>query len=184
MRRILDGLYQASGVMAAIFLAAIALIVLMQVGANGIDALARWLIGRPIGLLVPSYADFAGYFLATASFLALAHTLKKQAHIRVCLVVERLGPRWRRGAELWASGFGAAITAYFSWYMAGLVHQSWRFADLSPGLVPVPLWIPQAAMTTGLIILTIGLADVFVTVIRGGNPYDAPGTADMAAEER
>lgn len=184
MRRILDGLYHVSGVMAAIFLAAIALIVLMQVGANGIDALSRRLTGEPIGLLVPSYADFAGYFLATSSFLALAHTLKKDAHIRVTVLIVRLGPRGRRGAELWASGFGAFVTGYFSGYMAALVHQSWRFADLSPGLVPVPLWIPQAAMTTGLIILTICLLDVFVTVIRGGDPYHPPKAGDAAAEKR
>lgn len=169
--------------MAALFLAAIALVVLMQVGANVIDALSRWLTGEPIGLLIPSYADFAGYFLAASSFLALAYTLKKDAHIRIALVVERLGPRGRRGAEIGATGFGAVVTGYFSWYMAALVHQSWRFTDLSPGLVPVPLWIPQAAMTVGLIILTICLVDIFFTLIRGGDPYCTPA-ADAAAEER
>jgi TRAP-type C4-dicarboxylate transport system permease small subunit len=184
MRRALERLYCASGGMAAFFLAAIAVIVLLQVGANVIDALARWITGVPVGLLVPSYADLAGYFLATSSFLALAHTLKKDAHIRVALVIQRLGPRWRRGAEAWASGFGAVLAGYFSWYMADLVRQSWLFGDVSPGIVPVPLWIPQAAMTAGLIVLTIALVDVLVTVLTGPDPSRAPGATDAAAEER
>ena len=139
MRRALDRLYHASGGVAAFFLAAIAAVVLMQVGANVIDALSRLLTGGPLGLLVPSYADFAGYFLAASSFLALAGTLRKETHIRVFLVVQRLGPRWRRRAEGGASGLGAGLTGYFSWYMAALVLQSWRFGDVSPGIVPVPL---------------------------------------------
>jgi TRAP-type C4-dicarboxylate transport system permease small subunit len=183
-RRALDALYHASGGVAAFFLAAIAVIVLMQVGANVIDALSRWMTGRPIGLLVPSYADFAGYFLATSSFLALAHTLRKDAHIRVALVVQRLGPRRRQGAELWASGFAASLTGYFSWYMMGLVRQSWRFGDVSPGIVPVPLWIPQAAMAAGLVILTIALVDVFVTLMTARDAETAPVAADAAPEER
>ena len=184
MRRALDGLYRASGGLAAFFLAAIAVVVLLQVGANVINALSHWMIGVPIGLLVPSYADFAGYFLATSSFLALAHTLKKNAHIRVALLVQRLRPRWRRRAEWWSSGFGAFLTAYFSWYMADLVLQSWRFGDVSPGIVSVPLWIPQSAMAVGLIVLTIALVDMFVTVVTGGNSCCAPSATDAAAEER
>lgn len=183
VRRALDGLYHVSGGLAASFLAAIALVVLLQVGANVIDALSRRMTGVPIGLLVPSYADFAGYFLATSSFLALAHTLKEDAHIRVALVVQRLAPRWRRTAELWSSGFAAILTMYFSWYLIDLVRQSWQFADVSPGIVAVPLWIPQAAMAAGLVVLTIALVDRFVTIMIGCDPCRVPVAIDAASEE-
>ncbi|MEL6425014.1 MAG: TRAP transporter small permease, partial [Pseudomonadota bacterium] len=83
MRQALDRLYDASGVAAAAFLALIALTVLVQVGFNIIDSLSTLIIGEAVGLVLPSYAEFTGYFLASSSFLAAAHTLRRGAHIRV-----------------------------------------------------------------------------------------------------
>ena len=68
MRRVLDSLYRLSGTVAAVFLLAICGTVLLQVGANMIDSAAALLIGKPIGLAVPSYSGFTGYLLVTASF--------------------------------------------------------------------------------------------------------------------
>ena len=94
LRRALDALYRLSGALAALFLVAICAIVLLQVGANCIDKIAEWTTGAPIGLVVPSYAEFAGFFLAASSFLALAWTLRHGGHIRVSLFVR---PRWPAG---------------------------------------------------------------------------------------
>ena len=170
MRRALDLVYRASGALAAAFLAAICIIVLAQVVANVIDAAAGWLTGSPIGLLIPSYAEFAGFFLAASSFLALAYALRAGAHIRVNLLIRHLGPGGRRGAELWCTGAGAAMAGYFAWYTILLTAESLRYNDLSPGMIPVPLWIPQTAMAIGLIVLTIALVDSFVEVLTGRTP--------------
>ena len=76
MRRLLDLIYRASGAVAALFLVAICVVVLLQVGANLIDALIKLFGGEPLGLVIPSYAEFAGFFLAGSSFFALAYTLR------------------------------------------------------------------------------------------------------------
>ena len=178
MRKFLDGLYRASGACAAFFLLAIGAIVLAQVGANLIDALADALTGTPIGLVIPSYAEFAGFFLAAASFLALAYTLRAGGHIRVTLVIQHLGPRARRAVELWCSASGAGLAGYFAWYSVALVFESIEFGDVSTGIVPVALWLPQSAMALGLIVLTIAMIDGFVDVVRG----DAPALSAAADE--
>ncbi len=54
MRPFLDLIYRGSCSLAALFLAAICGIVLLQVGANLIDKLVGWFGGVPPGLLVPS----------------------------------------------------------------------------------------------------------------------------------
>jgi len=181
MRALLDRLYRASGAVAAFFLVAICVVVLLQVGANLVDALIKAFGGEPIGLVIPSYAEFAGFFLAASSFLALAYTLRAGAHIRVELVLQRFGPGARRLAETWCVAVSAAISAYFTWYTVGLVLESIEFGDLSPGIVPVPLWIPQAAMAIGLAVLAIALLDELVSLLRGGAPRymqaDAPSAA-------
>ena len=182
MRALLDGLYRLSGALAAFFLVAIAVVVLLQVGANLIDALIKAFGGEPIGLVIPSYAEFAGFFLAASSFLALAYTLRAGGHIRVELLLQRLGSGARRVAEVWCVAAGAAIAAYFTWYASGLVLESIQYGDVSPGIVPVPLWIPQSAMALGLAVLAIALLDELVHVLRGGAPSYAEAAPSSPAE--
>ncbi|MEL7172133.1 MAG: TRAP transporter small permease [Pseudomonadota bacterium] len=167
MRQALDRLYDASGVAAAAFLALIALTVLVQVGFNIIDSLSTLIIGEAVGLVLPSYAEFTGYFLASSSFLAAAHTLRRGAHIRVGLILQRLGPKARQVAEVWATGVGAILAIYFTWWMWLLVEESLRFNDVSPGLIPVPIWIPQAGMALGLTIFAIALIDACAAAVKG-----------------
>lgn len=173
MRRALDALYAASGVLGAVFLALIALTVLVQVGFNIVDRLAALVTGRPIGLVLPSYAEFTGYFLAASTFFAAAHTLARGAHIRVTLVLLRLPAGARRVAEVWCAGIGLVFAAYFTWASIGLVRDSLTYGDVSPGMVAVPLWLVQAPLALGLAALTIALADRLVGALLGHVAEDA-----------
>jgi hypothetical protein len=56
-----------------------------------------------------------------------------------------------------------------------MVRESIAFNDLSPGIVPVPIWIPQLTMALGLIVFSIAMIDELVTVIRGRTPAYAKG---------
>lgn len=173
MRRALDLLYALSGGLGALFLALILVTVLAQVALNMADGVSEALTGQAMGLLIPSYADFAGYFLAAGTFFALAYTFNAGGHIRVTLVLQRLPARLRQGAEIFCSGLAALTAGYFAWYAASLTHESWRFGDLSPGLVAIPTWIPQAAMTAGLAMLAIAGLDAFGQAAGGAMPaYD------------
>lgn len=170
MRKILDHLYRGSGIAAAVFLAAICLVVILQVGANVVDVVAGWIFGHSFGLMVPSYAEFAGFFLAAASFLALAYTLRCGAHIRVSMVIQNLTAGQRQVIEVWCTAIGVLLSGYFSIYTIGLIVESYEFGDLSPGMVPIPLWIPQVPMAVGLVVLTIALIDELVEAVAGREP--------------
>ena len=60
---------------------------------------ARWrwccsaIVGRLLGFNVPGTDAYAGYCMAAAGFLALAHTLKRGEHIRVTLLLEHCAAR-------------------------------------------------------------------------------------------
>lgn len=178
LRRALDKLYDISGVLGAVFIAAIAAVVLVQVFCNIANKTALAMLGASLGWSVPDYAELAGYFLAAATFFAAAHTLKAGAHIRVSLVLQRLGPRARWIAELLASGLGALMIGFFTYWSGVLVWESWFYGDLSPGLLATPLWFPQSPIVIGLVVLTIALCDVFVTALLTG----AVDTSDMSTE--
>lgn len=170
VRRTLDRLYSISGWFAACFIGLICLLVVVQVVLNLIDRISTVATGTAVGLTIPSYADFTGFFLAAASFLALAHTLREGGHIRVTLVLSHLPSGIRKIFELWCIGLATFISVYFVWYTARLTWESYSYNDLSAGMIAVPLWIPQLGMLLGLVVLAIALVDELVAVLDGGSP--------------
>ena len=155
IRKALNTLYIGSGAIAALLIAAICLLVCTQVVFNLVTKFA----GRMVNLTIPSYGDFAGYFLAASSFLALAYTLTQGGHIRVNLVLNRLPSRMQFLAEIFSVSICTAVSFYATFYVAKLCIDSYEFGDLSPGIVAVPLWIPQSIVLVGLGILTVALTD-------------------------
>ncbi len=183
MRKKLDWMYAASEVLAALFIVGICLIVLVQVVFNIIDKVVVALGSEAIGLVLPSYAELTGNFLAAATFFALAGALNHGAHIRVTLVIRNLSPAWHKVIEGWCCALALAITGYFAFWSLNLVYESWKFDDLSPGILPIPVWIPQLPMPLGLICLTIALADSLYQVLRGSEPqYVKNMTSEVAPE--
>jgi TRAP-type C4-dicarboxylate transport system permease small subunit len=184
MRNFLDNLYRLSGGLAAGFIVLICLAVMLQVIATIIDKAVGWVSGTPIGLIIPSYAEFTGFFLAAATFFGLAYTLRADAHVRVSLVVSHLNARYRRWFEIWCLGSGAALAAYAGYYTFNLVYESYIFNDLAVGMVPLPIWIPQLSMALGMLVLLIALLDDLVTVLRGfPASYETVENAEASAAE-
>lgn len=156
LRRTLDTMYLACAVLAAILLAGIGALILAQI------------VGRFFGVVVPSANEISGFFLATSTFLGLAYSFRAGSHIRVTLLVSQLPERLRRAAAIAVVSVAAALSGYFAWYTYRLTAESWRYGDLSDGLVGVPLWIPQASMCLGLVMLAVAALDELVLLLRGG----------------
>ncbi len=170
MRAALDKLYAAALWLSAGCLVAIALLIGAQLGGRLIDGALRLVGFEPIGIVILSLAEFSGSLLAAASFLALAGTLKSGTHIRITMLLQSLPPRARHGLELWAFGASALLSAYVAWQLVNFAFVSFRFDEVSPGVIRFPLAVPQAAMAAGAIILTIALIDEFLIVLRKRAP--------------
>ena len=168
MRRFLDALYDGAAWLAALFMVALLVAVLLSIG------------GREFNFHVRGTDAYAGYFMAAAGFLALAHTLKRGEHIRVTLLLSALPPRLRRGMELWALACSAALAGVLAFYAARLAWQSRAFNDISTGNDATPLWLPQIGMAVGTLILFIAFVDEFVLECKGRR---ATGGVEIARNE-
>jgi TRAP-type C4-dicarboxylate transport system permease small subunit len=167
LRRFLDGLYNTSGAVAAGLTAMICILVTAQVVLNIITKIG----GASVAMTIPSYADFAGYFLAASSFLALAYTFTRGGHIRVTLVLGAMtSPKLRLTAEIAALVICSATSVFATYYMTLLLEESYRFGDKSTGIVSISTWIPQTSVVVGLAIFSVALIDVLVQVIRNRAP--------------
>lgn len=164
-RRALDLLYDAAGALAALFMVGTLAMVLAGIGS------------RLTGVFVAGTDSYAGYCMAAAGFLALAHTFRHGEHIRVTLLIERAGARVRRGLELWSLGAGSVLAAAFAYFSVRLAYQSWDFHDVSTGNDATPLWIPQLAMAAGAVVLAIALVDALVQEWQGRRAHGSPTAA-------
>jgi TRAP-type C4-dicarboxylate transport system permease small subunit len=165
VRRLLNALYDGAAALAAVFMVGLLVMVLLSI------------LGRQLHFHVPGTDAYAGYMMAAAGFLALAHTLKRGEHIRVTLLLARLKGRARRGMELWALFAATLLAALSAFYSARLVWQSRQFNDISTGNDATPLWIPQLAMAVGTLILLIAFIDELVLEWRGRRSHAVPDEA-------
>lgn len=155
MRKFLDALYDGAAALAALFMVLLLVMVLLSV------------VGRELGFYVRGTDSYAGYFMAAAGFLALAHTLKKGEHIRVTLLINAVTGRYKKAIEIWALVAAVALTALFAYYSVKLSVNSFQFNDISTGNDATPLWIPQIAMAVGTVILLIAFIDELVLELSG-----------------
>ncbi len=169
MRTLLDSLYRLCGALAAVGM--IATLVMVATG----------IVARPLGIYLRGTDDYAGYAMAACGFLALAYTFKHGEHIRVSLVLERVGPRLRAALEWFSLAAGTAVAAMLAWYAVRLAWQSHEFDEISQGVDATPLWIPQLSMAFGAVMLLVALADDFVLTTLGHKPRRLAGASDEAA---
>jgi TRAP-type C4-dicarboxylate transport system permease small subunit len=165
MRRILNLLYDGAAWLAALAMIGVLLMVLLSI------------VSRQVGLHVAGTDAYAGYSMAAAGFLALAHTLKHNEHIRVTLLVSHLKGRAHHRLEMWALSAAVLLAALFAFYSVRLAWQSHVLNDISTGNDATRLWIPQLAMAFGTVVLLIAFIDEWLLELwhrRGaGEPEEA-----------
>jgi len=165
LRRSLDILYDAAGYLAAFFMVGVLLMVLASV------------LGRLLNFQLRGSDAYAGYCMAAASFLALAHTLKRGEHIRVTLLLERFGGNVARVLDLWCHVAGTFFCGVLAIYSVRLSWQSWQFNDVSQGNDATPLWIPQIGMAAGAVVLLVAMVDDLARLIRH-RPVPVTGSSE------
>ena len=166
MRATLNAVYRGSGVLAGFFLVAIGVMSLIQV------------VGRQLGFAAHSYDEFAGYCMAASSFLGLAWTLRCNEQIRMTIIVSMFKGGLRRALEILCLALAIFMVGYFAWASIAMVWTSYSLNDVSQGLVPITLWIPQSGMALGLVILLLAFVDDLLVVLTGGTPsYQAAQAA-------
>jgi TRAP-type C4-dicarboxylate transport system permease small subunit len=165
VRRFLDRLYAAAAVLAAVCLASIAAVMLLQAGL------------REVGVLLRGADDIVSWLCAASAFLALAHTFRKGELVRVSLLLVRLAPGPRRHAETACLAGALLVVGYATWAICKFVYESWQFNELAQGLLQIPIWIPQMSLVAGSTIFLVAVVDELVAHLQGRK------TAYQAAED-
>lgn len=169
MRAALELLYKISGLAAGFFLVAIGVLTAAQV------------LGRLAGMPAYSFDDFAGFSMCASSFLGLAYTLRANEHIRMTLLLHHTRGGLRRTLELACLAVATFLVVLFAWFTCDMTLTSYELNDVSQGLVPVPLWIPQSGMALGLVVLAVAFVDDLVAMLRGRRTSYEAAAAEHAS---
>jgi TRAP-type C4-dicarboxylate transport system permease small subunit len=155
MRYLLDKLYDSAAALAALCMVGTLVMVLLG------------MVDRYVTINFRGTDMYAGYFMAGAGFLALAHTLKRGEHIRVTLLLNAFGTAPQKWLERFSLFVAVLLSGLLAFYSLKLVVQSFQFNDVSTGNDATPLWIPQIGMAVGTVVLLIAFVDELVMELRG-----------------
>lgn len=167
MRRTLDALYAAGLWAACLAMAAIAALVLAQVGGRVLDRALAAAGAAPVGFAVPSLAEIGGFLFVASAFLALPATLRAGVHVRVTLLTGAVRGQAGRALTGLVLAVAAGLAGFAAWNAGAQAWDSLAFGSVSYGVVAVPLWIPQGAMTLGLALLLVAVLDELWTLAHG-----------------
>lgn len=156
MRYFLDTLYRFAGGLGALCLIAILFIIVAQM-------VCRW-----FGVSFPGSTAYAGYFMASASFLAFAYALNSGTHIRVSLLLNFLNKRNAKLwfiVEVWCFAIATVVAFYIAYFALLHAYGSWYWNDISQERDELPLWIVQVPMVIGSFLLAIAFFDNLISLI-------------------
>ena len=169
--RLCNVIYRATGWLAVVFFASILILVLANV------------LGRQIGVAFRSADEFAGYCMSASAFLGLAATFRARMHVRVTLLSDMVRPPWKNRLETACLAAAVGLLLYLSWHVCFMTYESWDFEEKTPGIIPLPLWLPQSGMALGLLAFTLAFVEALWHCLRGvpDRAYDA-AEAEVKAE--
>lgn len=103
--------------------------------------------------------ELVGYSVAAMTFLALGYCFEQGVLIRMGLVLAPLGrfPAARRGLEILLTSAAIVTILVVARYFLLSVMRNWSRGYVSETPAQIPLWIPEALLVAGLVILLFHL---------------------------
>jgi len=110
-----------------------------------VDVILRYIFSHPI----PGGAESTELFLDYIVFLGLAYALLMGGHVRVTMILDRLKPRMRLGAESLDCIIGMACFGLLSYVSYLHFWESFIVREFMMAPVKLPYWVGKLAMSIG-----------------------------------
>ncbi len=144
MRKLLDALPAASGVIGASGVFLMLLVVIVTV-------VARYVFRNPI----INMDEYATVMLIVISMIGLSYTHKQKGHINVDVITSKLPRKVALWVESIMSLFAIGILVIFLIVFSKMINRAFEAGSKSSSTSAIPLWTVQAVMFVGLVLLII-----------------------------
>jgi len=130
---------------------------LMMVG-NVVDVLLREAANKP----VPGIIELSELAIVMITFLGLAYTQLKRAHVSVELLILHLPDRPQTVLKMVGLLLALVFFAFLTYASVGIAHKSILIQEVRYGIIPFPIWPAKLVMPIGLSLLCLQLGvDLF-----------------------
>jgi TRAP-type C4-dicarboxylate transport system permease small subunit len=179
LRPLLDGidaLSRLDGWLGVLCLLSLTALMIAEVLVRALSNVFPWVPAD-----IPVAWEYSSYLMAACFTFGAAMTLRAGGHIRVTLVLARVTARTRRAMETVLAVLGTFFCGFLAWAMA---YFTWRSFDAGQTSVSsgTLVWIPQAFVTFGVVLLTIQFAARFLQAAFGLPLEDLSMRAGSVAE--
>lgn len=143
-----------------------AMLVLIVFGVVSYSVFMRYVMGTPV-----TFSDELNGFVVVAMVaLGAGEVLLRNEHFGVDLLTERAGPYVQWLVDIWGM-IGVILVSSAILYSAVLMVQfSYDFGIYSDGYLSVQMWIPQAFLLIGMVILIFAALARTITLITVRRP--------------
>jgi TRAP-type C4-dicarboxylate transport system permease small subunit len=148
----IDWLGRLGGWLAAFCLALLTMLILSEIGLR---LLSDFVPRLPAGLRIAW--EYSAYLMGTSFMGGAAMTLRAGGHIRVSVLLAQLPPRALRVLEIAVSLLGTGLTGFLAYAMVDFTRGAYERGQTATSS-DTPLWIPEAAMTFGAVLLALQMA--------------------------
>ncbi|PWC82588.1 TRAP transporter [Azospirillum sp. TSH100] len=127
------------------------LLIAIVLALTTVGVVARYVLGHPL----EGVDEACGYLVVAMVMAGAAEALRTGHHIRIDLIMGFIGPRGRRWLDAWSNLavlVFAVLLVRTGWHSAAF---SYDFDAFSSGQLELPLWIPQATLPIGAVLLGV-----------------------------
>lgn len=173
---IADGLSLAAAFLAAACIVALTGLILTEIS---FAFLARFIAGVPSSIGIGW--EYSAYLMGGAFLLGAGMTLRAGQQIRVELLLRARGGKYNHILELASCIVGTLICGFLAYTLVEYALRTFRFGEVSQASF-TPLWIPQAVLAVGAIVLALQMITRTLVCLFGGR-VDRPELGAATAIE-
>lgn len=144
-----SGLVRAIEWLSVLFGAVSGVLIMVVLALTSVGVFMRYVLDRPLR----GVDEATGFLVVAIVMFGAAETLRRGEHIQIDLVTNAVRGRTRWLLDLWAYACVLIFSVVFLYTAWRTVAFSWRFGDYSTGYLEMPMWVPQATMLPGALLL-------------------------------
>ena len=164
LRALLNGLdyvTRLDGWLGALCLVLLTLLMLAEVIVRALSNFIPW-----VPASIPVAWEWSSYLMAATFTFGAAMTLRAGGHIRVSLLLANAPPSLKRLLEVFAAAVAMIFMTFLAWAMI-----KFTFGSFTRGQTALssntPVWIPQAVVTFGMVLLALQFLARFIQAALG-----------------
>jgi len=173
----IDMLGRLDGWLGAACLVALTCLMLGEVLVRALSDIFPWVPAD-----IPIAWEYSSYLMAAAFTFGAAMTLRAGGHIRVSLLLANATPSLRRLLDIASAAVALVFMAFLAYAMVKFTYASFAKGQTSIQS-ETPVWIPQAAVTFGMVLLALQFLARLIQALLGLPLEDARMRAGAALVE-